>query len=80
MRLAFEHVGLDWEKYVVQRPGASSARPRWTCWSATRRKARDELGWEPTVDFEELVRMMVDADLERVGSRWPAGRSGSPAR
>ena len=30
-------------------------------------KARKELGWQPKVGFEELVRMMVDADLERVG-------------
>jgi GDPmannose 4,6-dehydratase len=30
-------------------------------------KARQELGWEPKVGFEELVRMMVDADLEAVG-------------
>ncbi|HSM08934.1 MAG TPA: GDP-mannose 4,6-dehydratase, partial [Gemmatimonadota bacterium] len=29
-------------------------------------KARDDLGWEPEVSFEELVRMMVDADLERL--------------
>ena len=29
-------------------------------------KARDRLGWEPTVDFEGLVQMMVDADLERL--------------
>ena len=32
-------------------------------------KARDRLGWEPTVDFEGLVRMMVDADLERLDAR-----------
>jgi GDPmannose 4,6-dehydratase len=30
-------------------------------------KARTRLGWEPTVDFATLVRMMVDADLERIG-------------
>ncbi|MDP9351390.1 MAG: GDP-mannose 4,6-dehydratase, partial [Chloroflexota bacterium] len=30
-------------------------------------KARRELGWEPTTTFEELVRMMVDADMELVG-------------
>ena len=30
-------------------------------------KAREKLGWEPSVDFEELVQMMVDADLERLG-------------
>ena len=29
-------------------------------------KAREKLGWEPSVDFEGLVRMMVDADLERL--------------
>jgi GDPmannose 4,6-dehydratase len=29
-------------------------------------KARERLGWAPTVDFEGLVRMMVDADLERL--------------
>ena len=28
-------------------------------------KAKEKLGWEPTVRFEELVRMMVDADRER---------------
>jgi GDPmannose 4,6-dehydratase len=27
-------------------------------------KARERLGWEPTVGFEELIRLMVDADLE----------------
>jgi GDPmannose 4,6-dehydratase len=29
-------------------------------------KARTQLGWKPKVSFEELVRMMVDADLEKV--------------
>jgi GDPmannose 4,6-dehydratase len=29
-------------------------------------KARERLGWEPAVDFEALVRMMVDSDLERL--------------
>jgi GDPmannose 4,6-dehydratase len=33
------------------------------------RRARAELGWEPTVGFEGLVRMMVDADLERLARR-----------
>jgi GDPmannose 4,6-dehydratase len=30
-------------------------------------KARNQLGWEPTTTFEELVRIMVDADLEQEG-------------
>ena len=45
------------------RTSGSCARPRSTSWSATRRKARTTLGWKPKVGFEELVRMMVDADL-----------------
>jgi GDPmannose 4,6-dehydratase len=32
-------------------------------------KARETLGWQPEVSFEELVRMMVDADLELLGRR-----------
>ena len=31
-------------------------------------KARDELGWEPKIGFEELVAMMVDADMELLAS------------
>jgi GDPmannose 4,6-dehydratase len=30
-------------------------------------RARHELGWEPSVNFEQLIRMMVDVDLERLG-------------
>ena len=29
-------------------------------------RARERLGWSPTVDFDELVRLLVDADLERL--------------
>ncbi len=50
---------------------AISARPRWiTCWPMPRR-ARRELGWEPKVNFHELVRIMVDADLELAGLDLP---------
>jgi len=62
---AFRYAGLDWQKYVVQderfmRP----AEVDYLVGDAT--KAREVLGWEPTVSFEELVRMMVDADLALV--------------
>jgi GDPmannose 4,6-dehydratase len=71
VELAFGHVGLDWEQYVVIddrfiRPaevdlliGDSS-------------KARSALGWKPKVDFSALVRMMVDADLALVAASGPA--------
>jgi len=64
VQTAFEHVGLDWREHVKTDPrflrpaevdhliGDSS-------------KAREQLGWQPHVDFTELVTMMVDADLER---------------
>jgi GDPmannose 4,6-dehydratase len=40
-------------------------------------KAKRELGWEPKVSFEELVAMMVDADMERLSSKAGAGNGGS---
>lgn len=62
---AFACVDLDWQKYVVVdsrffRP----AEVDHLC--ADPSKARLVLGWEPTVSFSELVRMMVEADLERL--------------
>ncbi|HEX8696618.1 MAG TPA: GDP-mannose 4,6-dehydratase [Longimicrobium sp.] len=69
---AFEHVGLDWREHVVQderfmRPAEVDLLV------GDPAKAREELGWEPEVGFRELVRMMVDADLERL--RPAAGRA-----
>jgi len=60
--IAFAHVGLDWRDYVVQDP--RYIRPAEVdLLVADPSKARRVLGWEPSVSFEELVRMMVDADL-----------------
>jgi len=64
--IAFGHANLDWKEYVKQDPrflrpaevdqliGDSS-------------KAKTVLGWEPTVDFQGLVTMMVDADMKLLG-------------
>ena len=64
-QIAFERVGLDYEKHVVVDP--QLYRPA----EVDRllgdpSKARRELGWEPTVGFEELIRMMVDSDVDRL--------------
>ncbi len=60
--IAFAHVGLDWRDYVVQDP--RYMRPAEVdLLVADPSKARRVLGWEPIVSFEELVKMMVDADL-----------------
>ncbi|GIH72182.1 GDP-mannose 4,6-dehydratase [Sphaerimonospora thailandensis] len=59
---AFGAVGLDWERYVVHdRSLHRPAEVDLLC--ADPKKARTQLGWEPTVSFEELVAMMVEADL-----------------
>jgi len=65
--LAFSHAGLNWKDYVktdetLFRPAeVHELRGDFT-------KARKKLGWKPKVAFEELVKMMVDEDLKRVGS------------
>jgi GDPmannose 4,6-dehydratase len=65
---AFGHVGLDWQKHVVT--DAKFMRPAEVdLLQADPSKARRELGWTPTVGFEELVAKMVDADLERLRER-----------
>jgi GDPmannose 4,6-dehydratase len=64
-KIAFERVGLDYEKYVVVDP--LLYRPAEVDQLlGDPSKARRELGWEPTVSFEELISMMADADLARL--------------
>jgi GDPmannose 4,6-dehydratase len=63
---AFDFAGLDWRKYVVLDP--SLVRPAEVdLLIGDAGKARRELGWRPTVNFHELVRRMVAADLRRLG-------------
>ncbi len=68
VEVAFSHLGLDWREYVkvdqqLYRP-AEIFELR-----GDARRSRAELGWEPTVGFQGLVRMMVDADLEALGGK-----------
>ncbi|HRX79577.1 MAG: GDP-mannose 4,6-dehydratase [Planctomycetaceae bacterium] len=63
--VAFGHVGLEWQNYVETDPALlRPADVNTLCGDP--QKARERLGWEPEVSFAHLVRMMVDADLERV--------------
>src|SRR5262245_4674337 len=64
VEIAFQHVDLDWEKYVRIDP--EFLRPAEVDHLiGESAKARRVLGWAPTVTFEQLVTMMVDADLAR---------------
>ena len=65
VELAFGHVDLDWHDYVRTDPKLFRPAEVNTL-RGDAAKARDKLGWRPTVTFGELVKMMVDADLERV--------------
>jgi GDPmannose 4,6-dehydratase len=68
VELAFDHVGLDWRKHVRTDPALlRPAEVDHLIGDAT--KAREVLKWEPSVEFPGLVRMMVDADLQRYASR-----------
>jgi GDPmannose 4,6-dehydratase len=65
VELAFAYAGLDWKKYVVQdkafyRPAEVNTL------QGDFSKARHQLKWQPRVNFEKLVKMMVDADLNRL--------------
>jgi GDPmannose 4,6-dehydratase len=60
---AFQHVGLDWEKYIKY--DARYERPAEVdLLIGDPAKAKKQLGWEPRVRFNELVQIMVDADVE----------------
>ena len=66
VELAFGHVDLEWQGYVRTDP--RFIRPAEVdLLVGDPAKAKATLGWEPKVDFEGLVRMMVDADLARLG-------------
>ncbi|MBD0269609.1 MAG: GDP-mannose 4,6-dehydratase [Cyanobacteria bacterium Co-bin8] len=66
--IAFQHVNLDWQNYVefdsrYLRPAEVELL------IGDPAKAREKLGWEPTVTFDQLVKLMVEADLDAVGVR-----------
>ncbi|NJN20854.1 MAG: GDP-mannose 4,6-dehydratase [Leptolyngbya sp. RL_3_1] len=64
--IAFGHVNLRWQDYVEFDP--RYLRPTEVdILIGDPTKARKKLGWEPTVTFEELVKLMVEADLKAVG-------------
>ena len=78
--LAFDHAGLDWKKHVEIDPRYfRPAEVDLLLGDST--KARKKLGWQPRVSFPELVRMMVDADLELIRARvHGTGASTRPVR
>lgn len=68
VEIAFRSVGLNWEEYVIVDPSLfRPAEVDFLVGDST--KAEEVLGWRPQVSFEDLVRMMVEADLHRLQLR-----------
>jgi GDPmannose 4,6-dehydratase len=75
VRVAFEHAGLDAEKHVRVDPRfLRPAEVEQVIGDAA--KARDKLGWRPRTSFEEMIRLMVDADLELLAGEVPHTQAG----
>jgi GDPmannose 4,6-dehydratase len=69
LRVAFERAGIDdWESRVEQDPSLVRAEEPYPL-VGDASKARERLGWTPRVSFEELIAMMVDADLAATAPR-----------
>ncbi|MBF0594472.1 MAG: GDP-mannose 4,6-dehydratase [Candidatus Omnitrophica bacterium] len=65
LTIAFDHAGLDWKKFVaIDKRYFRPTEVDLLLGDAA--KARKKLGWKPKVNFEQLVRMMVDADMSLV--------------
>jgi GDPmannose 4,6-dehydratase len=64
VEVAFGYAGLDWRKHVVTDP--KFVRPAEVdVLVGDARKAKEQLGWHPTVSFEDMIAKMVDADMAR---------------
>jgi GDPmannose 4,6-dehydratase len=76
--VAFGQVGLDPAEYVHIDSSLERGKAELHDLVGDPSKARERLGWRPTASFEELVRLLVDADLERLHHEASAstGRSG----
>jgi GDPmannose 4,6-dehydratase len=67
VQAAFEHVGLDWREHVPIDVSLKRGKAELHDLVGDPTKARERLGWTPEVSFPDLVRMLVDAELDRLG-------------
>ena len=65
---AFEHVGLDWHKHVRSDEKLLRGRAELHNLVGDSSKARERLGWQPSVTLRELVALLVDADLDALAT------------
>jgi GDPmannose 4,6-dehydratase len=73
--LAFAHVALDWREFVQIDESLKRGRAELHDLVGDPTRARERLGWKPEVGFEELVQLLVDAELERLSAQRQEERS-----
>ena len=61
--IAFDHVGLDYRKYIVERKDIVKEPSKYRQGDAT--KLRQDTGWKPSITFDEMVRRLVDYEIEK---------------
>jgi GDPmannose 4,6-dehydratase len=76
--IAFNYVNLDWNKYIAF--DERYLRPTEVdLLIGDPTKSKEKLGWQPSVTFEELVKLMVDSDLAALSLPTPSGSAGERA-
>ena len=66
--VAFAHVGLDWQAHVQVDDSLKRGQAELHHLVGDASKARDRLGWQPSIDFDDLVRLLVDSAVARLTS------------
>src|SRR5207247_3748716 len=74
---AFERVAVDWQEYVHIAESLQRGPAELHDLVGDPSKARERLGWSLTLDFEGLVHLLVDADLERLSAEQAPGHAAS---
>jgi GDPmannose 4,6-dehydratase len=69
VEVAFEVAGLDWERYVRVDEALVRGRAERHDLVGDATRARERLGWTPTLDFDGLVRLLVESELDRLRAR-----------
>lgn len=69
VEIAFRHLGLDWRDHVRSSGALRRGTAELHNLVGKARKAQSELGWRPTMSFEELVHHLVDVEVERVANQ-----------
>ena len=70
--VAFERVGLDWQEHVRVDESLKRGTAELHDLVGDASQAREQLGWAPSVGFEQLVQLLTDHELERLGAAEPA--------